>query len=56
MVLRKDFEIWYVPSHNHVVGCITKTLANSRFQFLCDKLGVVETPFRLKGKVKTIIM
>lgn len=39
MVLRKDLEIRYVPSHDQVADCLTKALTNSPFQFLPDKLG-----------------
>ena len=31
MVLRKDLEIRYVPSHDQIADCLTKALVNSQF-------------------------
>ena len=51
-VLAKDLEIRYIPSHDQTADCLTKSLSISRFHFLIDKLGVVETPLSLRGGVK----
>ncbi|XP_062082482.1 uncharacterized mitochondrial protein AtMg00810-like [Humulus lupulus] len=51
-VLKKQLEVRYVPSSDQIADCLTKSLTHHRFHFLTDKLGVVETPLRLRGSVK----
>uniref|UniRef100_A0A803PEH4 Integrase catalytic domain-containing protein n=1 Tax=Cannabis sativa TaxID=3483 RepID=A0A803PEH4_CANSA len=51
-VLQKQLEIRYIPSHDQIADCLTKGLSPSRFAFLVDKLGVRNSPFRLRGDVK----
>jgi len=43
----------FVPSHDQIAYCLMKALMNSHYQFLGDKLGVVETLLHLRV-VKTI--
>ncbi|KAL5546517.1 hypothetical protein UlMin_006204 [Ulmus minor] len=52
-VLNKEIEVRYVPTHDQVADLLTKPMSHYRFQFLKDKLGVVELPSRLRGDVKT---
>ncbi|XP_062103555.1 uncharacterized mitochondrial protein AtMg00810-like [Humulus lupulus] len=47
-VLKKELEITYIPSHDQIADCLTKSLTHHRFHFLSDKLGVVETPLSLR--------
>ncbi|KAM6555018.1 hypothetical protein CsatB_015780 [Cannabis sativa] len=51
-VLAKALDIRYIPSHDQTADCLTKSLSNSRFHFLVDKLGVVHTPLSLRGGVR----
>ncbi|KAM6574267.1 hypothetical protein CsatA_022594 [Cannabis sativa] len=51
-VINKEIEVRYVPSSDQTADCLTKSLTQSRFHFLVDKLGVVETPSSLKWAVK----
>ncbi|XP_062085272.1 uncharacterized mitochondrial protein AtMg00810-like [Humulus lupulus] len=51
-VLQKQLDIRYIPSHDQIAGCLTKGLSPSRFQFLVDKLQVMESPCSLRGGVK----
>ena len=51
-VLQKQLEIRYIPSADQVADCLTKGLSPSRFQYLIDKLQVVESPCSLRGGVK----
>ncbi|KAM6542216.1 hypothetical protein CsatB_006663 [Cannabis sativa] len=53
-VLDKKLEIRYVPSHDQVADCLTKSLTPSRFQFLIAKLNVIHSPFSLRGGVREI--
>uniref|UniRef100_A0A803NUC9 Integrase catalytic domain-containing protein n=1 Tax=Cannabis sativa TaxID=3483 RepID=A0A803NUC9_CANSA len=50
-VLQKQLQIRYAPSHDQITDCLTKGLSHSRFKFLVDKLGVIESPSRLRGGV-----
>ena len=50
-VLAKELDVWYIPSHDQIADCLTKSLSISRFQFLIDKLGDVNTPLSLRGGV-----
>ena len=46
-VLEKKLEIRYVPSQDQIIDCLTKALSPSQFQFMRDKLVVVERPLPL---------
>uniref|UniRef100_A0A803QFQ1 Reverse transcriptase Ty1/copia-type domain-containing protein n=1 Tax=Cannabis sativa TaxID=3483 RepID=A0A803QFQ1_CANSA len=39
-VLKKELEIYYIPSSDQITVCLTKGLTHSRFQYQIDKLGV----------------
>uniref|UniRef100_A0A803QD60 Integrase catalytic domain-containing protein n=1 Tax=Cannabis sativa TaxID=3483 RepID=A0A803QD60_CANSA len=51
-VLNKELDIRYIPSSDQVADCLTKRLSSSRFHFLIDKLGVMNSPLHLRGDVK----
>ena len=54
-VFGKKLEVRYVPSHYQIADCLTKPLSHTRFQFLRDKLGVIESSLplpSLKGDVR----
>ncbi|XP_062100241.1 uncharacterized mitochondrial protein AtMg00820-like [Humulus lupulus] len=51
-VLKKLLDIRYVASHDQIADCFTKGFTHSRFQFIVDKLGVVENSLSLRGTVK----
>ena len=52
-VLQKILEIHFVPSIEQVADVFTKPLSTTRFLYLKNKLKVDESPFCLKGHVKT---
>uniref|UniRef100_A0A803QCY3 Integrase catalytic domain-containing protein n=1 Tax=Cannabis sativa TaxID=3483 RepID=A0A803QCY3_CANSA len=51
-VLRKELEVRYIPSSDQVADCLTKGLTSSRFHFLIDKVGDMNSPLRLRGDVR----
>nr|KYP75364.1 Copia protein [Cajanus cajan] len=51
-VLQNQISIAYVPSSDQIADCLTKALTHSRFSQLRDKLGVVQSPTRLRGVLK----
>ena len=51
-VIKKELEIRYIPTADQIADCLTKSLTQPRFQILVDKLGVKESPLRLRGGVK----
>uniref|UniRef100_A0A803QE35 GAG-pre-integrase domain-containing protein n=1 Tax=Cannabis sativa TaxID=3483 RepID=A0A803QE35_CANSA len=52
-VLQRIVELRYIPSQKQVVDCFTKGLTHSKFKAFIDKLGLINSPLRLKGGVKT---
>lgn len=52
-VLNKDLEIDYVPTSDQTADLLTKPLSHSRFIFLKDKLGVVETHSSLREGIRS---
>ncbi|XP_062114749.1 uncharacterized mitochondrial protein AtMg00810-like [Humulus lupulus] len=53
-VLKKELEIRYIPTSDQIADCLTKSITQSRFQVLVDKLGVKISPHRLRGGVKNL--
>lgn len=51
-VLAKELDVRFIPSFDQVADCLTKSLSNSRFHFLINKLGVVKSPLSLRGGVR----
>jgi hypothetical protein len=46
MVQRKAVPVQYLPTYEQIVDVLTKPLAKSKFEYFCDKLGVLENaPF-----------
>ena len=46
-VLVKQLDVRYIPSFDQVVDCLTKPLSHTHFQYLRDKLGVIQRPLPL---------
>jgi hypothetical protein len=44
MVQRKEILMEYLPTDEQIADVLTETLAKSKFEYFCDKLGV-ECPF-----------
>jgi hypothetical protein len=42
IVQRKVILVHYLPTNEQITDVLTKPLAKSKFEYLCDKLGVVE--------------
>lgn len=56
-VLAKQLEVRYVPSHDQVADCLTKSLSHNHFRYLRSKLGMVQRPLilsSLKGSVGAV--
>ena len=51
-VLQQDLKVRFMPSCDQLADCLTKTLVAARHQYLRSKLGVTQTPFRLRGAVR----
>lgn len=51
-VATKEVEIRYVPTREQTAYCLTKALTHSKLEFMRNKLGVVQIPSSLKGRVK----
>ena len=43
-VLKQQLDVRFVPSEDQIADCLTKALTYRRFQFLRDKLRVVDKP------------
>lgn len=55
IVMRKEIEIRYIPTHEQTADALTKGLSVNRFLKLKDKLQVVhESSFHLRGNVSQL--
>lgn len=52
-VLAKTVDVCYVPSFDQLVDGLRKPLSKSKFSTLKQKLGVLPSPSRLRGDVRT---
>ena len=39
---RKAKHVQYLPTHEQIVDIFTKPLAKTKFEYLCERLGLVE--------------
>jgi hypothetical protein len=42
MVHRKTIHLWYLSTHEQVADVFTKPLARMKFEYFCERLGLVE--------------
>ena len=42
MVQRKAIHVQYLPTHEQIADIFTKPLAKTKFEYFCERLGLVE--------------
>jgi hypothetical protein len=42
MVQRKTIHMQYIPTHEYITDIFTKPLAKTKFEYFCERLGLVE--------------
>jgi hypothetical protein len=42
MVQRKIVDVQYLPTHEQIANIFTKPLAKTKFEYFCERLGLVE--------------
>jgi hypothetical protein len=42
MVQRKSIHVQYLPTHEQIADVFTKPLAMTKFEYFCERLGLVE--------------
>jgi hypothetical protein len=42
MVQKKAVHVWYLSTHEQATDVFTKPLARTKFEYLCERLGMVD--------------
>jgi hypothetical protein len=42
MLQRKEVHVQYLPTHEKIIDIFTKPLAKTKFEYFCERLGLVE--------------